>query len=132
MTLNTMVNHSASLDAIFAALADPTRRRILHDLQQGRASVGRLARPFKVSAPAVSRHLRLLERTGLIRRTRRGRIHEIELTPEPLRTAADWLATYRRFWDESLEALARYLESPENSPSAGKRRKPKKTPTHHK
>ncbi|HEY2342084.1 MAG TPA: metalloregulator ArsR/SmtB family transcription factor [Chthoniobacteraceae bacterium] len=121
-----MVNHSAALDSVFSALADPTRRRILVELQGGSASVGRLAKPFKVSAPAISRHLRLLERTGLIRRRRRGRIHEIELNPQPLRVASDWLATYRRFWEDNLEALARYLESSPESPSDDDRREPKK------
>ena len=121
--LNAMVKRSISLDSIFAALADPTRRRILESLMDGCAPVGHLAQPFKVSAPAVSRHLRVLERAGLVRRTRRGRIHEMELSAEPLRRAADWLDTYRRHWEASLEALARYLESGElkkTSPSKTK------------
>jgi len=108
-----MVKYSRSLDTTFAALADPTRRRIIEGLMSGRAPVGRLAQPFKVSAPAISRHLRVLERAGLVRRIRRGRIHEMELAASPLHQASDWLEKYRRFWEESLESLARYLEDGE-------------------
>lgn len=79
----------------------------------GQTHVGRLARPFRISAPAISRHLRVLERAGLIRRKKQGRLHEIELSAEPLRRAKDWLETYRQHWESSLDALARYLESPE-------------------
>jgi DNA-binding transcriptional ArsR family regulator len=126
--LNVMVKYSRSLDAVFAALADPIRRRIMEGLANGRAPVGRLAQPFKVSAPAISRHLRVLERAGLVRRTRHGRIHEMELAAGPLRQAADWLERYRRFWEESLDALARYLESGESKSfpsSRAKTRRPK-------
>jgi DNA-binding transcriptional ArsR family regulator len=126
-----MVKHSTSLDTVFAALADPTRRRILQGLRRGSAPVGSVAQPFRVSAPAVSRHLRVLERTGLVRRTRRGRIHEIELNAAPLRRAADWLETYRRHWESSLDALARYLEPAESS-SAGHKPKTKKQSHKHK
>ncbi len=115
--LNEMVKRLATLDTVFAALADPTRRRILHGLMGGHAQVGRLARPFRISAPAISRHLRVLERAGLIHRTKRGRTHEIELSAEPLRRAGDWIAGYRKFWESNLDALARYLEAPEPPPS---------------
>lgn len=107
-----MVKRSISLDTVFAALADPTRRRILRGLMRGCAPVGEIASPFRVSAPAVSRHLRVLERAGLIRRKRRGRIHEIELAAAPMRAALDWLEAYRRHWEDSLDALAVYLETP--------------------
>ena len=107
-----MVKRSISLDTVFAALADPTRRRILRGLMRGCAPVGEIASPFRVSAPAVSRHLRVLERAGLIRRNRRGRIHEIALAAAPLRAALDWLEAYRRHWEDSLDALARHLETP--------------------
>lgn len=83
----------------------------------GCAPVGRLAKPFKVSAPAVSRHLRVLETAGLVRRTRRGRMHDMELSAEPLRQAAAWIDTYRRHWEASLESLARYLEEGESKVS---------------
>lgn len=122
-----MVKHSRSLDSVFAALADPTRRRILEGLIDGSAHVGRVARPFRVSAPAISRHLRVLERAGLVRRTRRGRIHEMELAAEPLRRAADWLDTYRRHWTASLDALAHFLESKTPKKSSRTKTKPKTT-----
>src|SRR6266853_1344942 len=120
-----MVNRSATLDTVFAALADPTRRRILQGLMRGSAPVGDLAQPFRVSAPAISRHLRVLERTGLIRRTRRGRVHEIELNAAPLRRAVDWLEIYRRHWESSLDSLARFLESATPSPSVKHKSKTK-------
>jgi DNA-binding transcriptional ArsR family regulator len=122
-----MVKRSISLDAVFSALADPTRRRILEGLMDGCAPVGRLAQPFKVSAPAVSRHLRVLERAGLVHRTLRGRIHEMELAAGPLREAADWLDTYRRHWEESLDSLARFLESDEPKKLTRKKTKPRHT-----
>ena len=112
-----MVKRSSSLDSVFSALADPTRRRILEGLMDGHAHVGRLARPFRVSAPAISRHLRVLERAGLICRTKRGRLHHIELSAEPLRRAKDWIETYRQHWESSLDSLARYLESGESKES---------------
>lgn len=124
-----MVKRSISLDSVFAALADPTRRRILQGLMGGHAHVGRVAQPFRVSAPAISRHLRVLERAGLIRRTKRGRLHHIELSAEPLRRAKDWLETYRQHWESSLDALARYLESGEPSPATKPKPKTKKQPT---
>ena len=113
-----MVKRSTSLDSVFAALADPTRRRILQGLMGGQVHVGRLAQPFRISPPAISRHLRVLERAGLIRRTRRGRTHEIELKAEPLQRAGEWIETYRHFWESNLDSLARFLESGESSPPA--------------
>jgi DNA-binding transcriptional ArsR family regulator len=123
---NEMVNNSAMLDTVFAALADPTRRRILQGLRSGGAPVAKVAQPFRMSAPAVSRHLRVLESAGLVRRVKRGRIHEITLAAEPLHTAANWLETYRMHWDSSLDALARYLESTEPQESLTPDTKPKK------
>jgi len=122
-----MVNQSA-LDSVFSALADPVRRRIIQQLSAGRAPVGRLAAPFSISAPAVSRHLRVLERAGLIRRNKVGRIHEIELKPETLRPAAHWLDLYRRYWEANLDSLARYLESTDDA-KAHSSSKPKPDPT---
>ena len=124
-----MVKRSVSLDSIFAALADPTRRRILQGLMGGHAHVGRVAKPFRMSAPAISRHLRVLECAGLIRRTKRGRLHHIELNAGPLRRAKDWLEIYRRHWESSLDALAHFLESGESSPSAKTKTKAKKRKT---
>ena len=126
--INHMVNHSA-LDSVFSALADPVRRRIIQDLSAGRAPVGRLAAPFSISGPAVSRQLRVLERAGLIRRKKIGRVHEIELKPESLRSATHWLDLYRRFWEANLDSLARYLEATDAplAPSSSKRKpKPQK------
>ena len=120
-----MVKRSVSLDTVFAALADPTRRRILGGLMGGQVHVGRLAQPFRVSAPAISRHLRVLERAGLIRRRKRGRHHEIELRAEPLQRARDWLEVYRHFWESNLDSLARYLESESAPPSSPKPSKAK-------
>lgn len=98
------------LDAVFSALADPTRRRIIARLARGAASVGELAEPFAMSLPAVSKHLSVLERAGLIRRERDGRIHRCQLDARPLETASAFIEHYRVFWEENLEQLAQYLE----------------------
>jgi DNA-binding transcriptional ArsR family regulator len=100
----------ARLDAVFSALADPTRRRILLRLSQGDASVGELAEPFRMSLPGVSTHLRVLERAGLLRRERDGRVHPCRLDAAPLEAADEFITRYRTFWDQTLEGLARYLE----------------------
>jgi DNA-binding transcriptional ArsR family regulator len=106
-----MVKYSASdLNRTFAALADPTRRRILAHLARGNHRVTHLARPHAMSLPAVSKHLRVLEKAGLLRRRRYGRVHEIELDAGPLRQAAQWVEDYRKFWEGSLDRLAEYLE----------------------
>ena len=100
------------LDRTFAALADPTRRAILARLARGEAPVGELAKPFSISLPAVSRHLRVLERARLIERRVDAQWRVCRLRPQPLRVAADWLDDYRRFWEESLDRLAEVLEEP--------------------
>ena len=100
----------AQLDTIFRALADSTRRALLARLAQGPASVGELAAPFDVSLPAVSKHLRVLERASLITREINGRVHRCSLSAEPLADAVAWLDHYRAFWDSNLEALADYFE----------------------
>jgi DNA-binding transcriptional ArsR family regulator len=106
-----MVNYSsATLDATFAALADPTRRRILESLSQQQKRVKELAEPFAMSLPAVSKHLRVLENAGLLKRRRMGREHHIELEPAPMQNAMQWIEQYRKFWEGSLDALADYLE----------------------
>ena len=101
---------SAALNRTFAALADPTRRRILAQLAQGDRCVTRLARPYAMSLPAISKHLRVLEKAGLLRRRRYGRIHEMQLEAKPLKQAARWVEEYRKFWEGSLDRLAEYLE----------------------
>ena len=101
---------SPRLSATFAALADPTRRVILERLSSGEATPGELARPLRISWPAVARHLRVLERAGLLQRRRNGRNHLLTLEPEPIKQADAWIATYRQFWEGSFNALADYLE----------------------
>src|SRR5258705_12001106 len=97
------------LDATFAALADPTRRAILARLMSGEASVTELAGPFAMSLPAVSKHLKVLERAGLISRGRDAQWRPCRLDAGPLREVADWVEHYRRFWKENLDRLDEYL-----------------------
>jgi DNA-binding transcriptional ArsR family regulator len=99
------------LDAVFGALADPTRRAILARLTEGDASVSELAAPFAMSQPAVSRHLKVLEQAGLISRSRQATVRLSHLRAEPLRDATQWLAGYREFWGESLDRLDELLAS---------------------
>ncbi len=98
------------LDRTFAALSDPTRRAILGRLADGEASVTELAAPFDMSQPAISKHLRVLERAGLISRTRRAQWRPCRLEPEPLKEASDWLEEYRRCWEARLDRLETYLQ----------------------
>jgi DNA-binding transcriptional ArsR family regulator len=118
-----MVKYSSrTLNRTFAALADPTRRRILAHLARGDQCVTHLAKPHSMSLPAVSKHLRVLEKAGLLRRRRYGRVHEMRLDAEPLRQAAQWVEEYRKFWHGSLDRLAEYLEK-ENRPSEKRKTK---------
>lgn len=106
-----MVKYSTgTLDATFSALADPTRRAILARLARADASVGELAEPFDVSLPAISKHLRVLEKAALISRQKDGRVRRCRLVPGPLKDAENWIARYRRFWEGQLDALAAYLK----------------------
>ena len=98
------------LDRTFAALADPTRRAILARLAGGQASVTELAEPFSMSLPAVSKHLKVLERAGLIARGRERQWRPARLDAAPLKEVADWMEPYRRFWEESYDRLEEYLE----------------------
>jgi DNA-binding transcriptional ArsR family regulator len=109
------------LDATFAALADPTRRAILARLASGEASVTELAEPFAMSLPAISKHLKVLERAGLIARGREAQWRPSRLQAGPLKDAADWLERYRRFWDESLDRLDDYLQEIQKGESGGRR-----------
>jgi DNA-binding transcriptional ArsR family regulator len=104
------MNQSEALDATFTALADPTRRAILARLAEGEASVTELARPFRLSQPAISRHLRVLERAGLVTQGRRAQLRPRRLEVAPLKDAVDWLERYRRFWEESFQRLDGFLE----------------------
>ena len=111
-----MVTNSTRLDRTFAALSDSTRRSILARLSSGDHSVGELAKPFRMSRPAISKHLRVLERAGLVRRTRLGRVSRCELDARSLRDAADWVERYRVFWEGQLDALARFAERKPSPP----------------
>ena len=101
---------TSRLDATFAALADPTRRAILARLAKGEATVMELAKPFKISLPAVSKHLKVLERAGLIARGRAAQWRPCRLQAVPLKEAADWVEEYRRFWEHSFVRLDQYLK----------------------
>ncbi len=106
-----MVNYpSRSLDSTFAALADPTRRAILARLARGGSSVTKLAKPFDVSLPAISKHLRVLENAGLIRRQKHGRVRRCRFVATPMKDAAIWIERYRRFWEGQFDAPAEYLD----------------------
>jgi DNA-binding transcriptional ArsR family regulator len=104
-----MVNSEQDLDAIFAALADSTRRAILSRLATGEASVTELAEPFDMSLPAISKHLKVLERAGLIARGRDAQWRPCRLEASPLKDVADWVGHYRKFWEESFDRLDEYL-----------------------
>jgi DNA-binding transcriptional ArsR family regulator len=107
-----MVNYSTTaLDATFGALSDPTRRAILARLAQGEAMVTELAEPFRVSLPAISKHVRVLEAAGLLEREVDGRVHRCRLAAEPMKNAAAWIEQYRVFWELQFDALAKYLET---------------------
>lgn len=97
------------LSVTFAALADPTRRAILAHLALGEASVTELAKPFEMSLPAISKHLKVLERAGLIVRSREAQWRPCQLKAESLKDAADWIEQYRQFWEQNLERLDDYL-----------------------
>jgi DNA-binding transcriptional ArsR family regulator len=97
------------LDAVFHALGDATRRRMLRELAQGERTVGQLAEPFAMSLAAASKHIKALENAGLIRREVQGRTHRCHLNPGPLATAHEWLKFYERFWTSRLDVLERLL-----------------------
>ena len=99
------------LSQVFAALADPTRRAILARLSKGEASVNELAEPFDITLPAVSKHLKVLEKAGLIERTRSAQYRPCRLQAAPLRDAADWIDHYRQYWEESFDRLDAYLKT---------------------
>jgi DNA-binding transcriptional ArsR family regulator len=113
---------SRSLDRTFGALADPTRRRILEHLAHGDRCVTELARPYSMSLPAVSKHLRVLENAGLIRRRRDGRVHRLQLEAAPMQHAQEWIEEYRRFWEESFDRLDEYLKQLQTKENANKER----------
>ena len=105
------LKQDAALDRVFAALSDGTRRRLVHALAEGEKTVGELAEPFAMSLVAVSKHLKVLETAGLVRRRVDGRKHYCTLAPEMLTGALDWIAIYRNFWDQRMDALAGLIEN---------------------
>jgi DNA-binding transcriptional ArsR family regulator len=105
------LNIAPGLDVAFAALSDATRREIIQRLARGAVRVTDLAQPFAMSLNAVSKHVKVLERAGLVRRTREGREHYIALDPEPIRRIAGWASRYERFWSERLDKLEALLRA---------------------
>lgn len=103
------MNSQDQLSTTFAALADPTRRAILARLAAGESSVTDLAEPFDMSLPAITKHLKVLERAGLISRTREAQWRPCRLEAKPLQQAADWVEQYRKFWEDSLDRLEEYI-----------------------
>jgi DNA-binding transcriptional ArsR family regulator len=108
--MNTQAAADDQLDRVFHALSDRTRRSLLNRLAEGPGMITELAAPFDMSLPAVSKHLRVLEAARLVDRTVDGRVHRCSLTAEPLQQAEQWLDCYRSFWEDTLGALARYVE----------------------
>jgi DNA-binding transcriptional ArsR family regulator len=106
---NQMAMYSQSLDGVFSALSDPTRRRMLERLARGSRSVGEVAAGFRLSQPALSKHVKVLERSGLVKRTIAGRVHRLELVAAPIVTASRWIDRQRRFWEHTLARLAAVL-----------------------
>lgn len=111
------------LTETFAALADPTRRAILARLAMGEASVTELARPFEMSMPAISKHLKVLERASLVARSRDAQYRPCRLEAAPLKAASDWIGTYRQFWEESFDRLDEYLQELRTQESNRKEKK---------
>ena len=121
INFNLMVEQqTAALDTLFRALADPTRRAMLRSLSEGEHSVGELAAPFRMSFAAASKHVKVLEHAGLVRRRVQGRSHLCRLDPQPLAAADEWLRFYEQFWRSSLDALAEALSRPDSENNGGK------------
>ena len=117
--VNRMVNYiSGQLDLTFSALGDPTRRAIIQRLASGRATVKELASPFRISLPAISKHLKILEQAGLLTRTKEGRTHHCELNTMPLKEANEWIVWHQQFWEQRFDALEQYLHSSDQPPSS--------------
>ncbi len=114
-------NDETRLDAVFSALSDGTRRRIVARLAEGSASVTELAEPFAMSLPAVSKHLRVLENAKLLRRERDGRFQRCHFEPRALEDASAFIDRYRTFWEDTLEELARYVEKPPVPPKTSRK-----------
>jgi DNA-binding transcriptional ArsR family regulator len=110
-----MVNYQSSLDSTFGALADPTRRAILATLMLGESSISELAKPHRMSLPAVMKHVNVLEQAGLVSQKKIGRTRRCQLAPKPLQDAEAWISQYRAFWQHALDSLQNYLSQPNSS-----------------
>jgi DNA-binding transcriptional ArsR family regulator len=104
------------LSSIFSALSDPTRRAIIEKLAHGEATAGELAAPFGISKPAISKHLKVLEKANLIERKKEAQWHRFHLRSESLRMASEWIARYRRFWEDQLDALTQFINQQGGEP----------------
>ncbi|MGN7831195.1 ArsR/SmtB family transcription factor [Pseudoxanthomonas sp. 22568] len=125
-----MVEYSpAQLDSLFHALSDHTRRRMLRSLGGQARSVGELAAPFQISLAAASKHIKVLERAGLVTRTVQGRTHLCRLQPEALAAGQEWIRYYEQFWNQCLDALAEALGEPPATPSPPASRTPRRRKT---
>jgi DNA-binding transcriptional ArsR family regulator len=120
-----------ALSTTLAAIADPTRRGILSRLSRGEATVNELAQPFNMTLPAVSKHLKVLERAGLIERSRQAQWRPCRLRAKPLKDAADWISEYKAFWEERFDRLDEYLQELQKQPQTPKPGKPKKPKKDH-
>jgi DNA-binding transcriptional ArsR family regulator len=105
-----MVKHSVALDGVFGALSDPVRRNIVERLARGELTAGAIAAGFSISQPAVSKHLKVLERSGLVKRTVVGREHHLRLAPRAMQTASQWIERQQAFWNASFDRLDQLLE----------------------
>jgi len=121
-----MVNYSSErLDAVFHALADPTRRTMLDSLAERPCTVGELAAPFEMSLAAASKHIKVLERAGLVKRNVQGRTHICELDAQPMHAGAEWLRHYEKFWNQRLDALEAILRSEDQAEENARRQRKK-------
>lgn len=114
------------LDLVFSALADPTRRAILARLALGEATVNELVEPFELSQPTISKHLKVLEGAGLVSRGREAQFRPVRLNAAPLEDAAEWIGTYRRFWEASFDRLEAYVEEMHRKEKANVRKRRRK------
>jgi DNA-binding transcriptional ArsR family regulator len=114
-----MLNQTPSLDLVFQALADPTRRAMVERLVRGPASVSALAEPLRMSLPAVMQHLQVLEASGLVRSEKSGRVRTCQVVPSTLRTAEEWIAERRTLWERRLDRLGEYLAEHPDQPQDG-------------